>query len=248
VLSLNKLHCNPIYLMLTNTRADKIMLKKEPVRIVLESFTHPLYKLYSSSLRTWKYFDLDLTVRPGIFHPGWFVTSVMLLETLEMLDVKGKSVLEMGCGAGALACRAAQLQAKSYAIDITSSACSNTYENALKNGLDVRVLQSDLFDQMPGDIKFDFVLVNPPFIPRYPESENDFAFCCGEDYEYYISLFDKLKMHLTTDGEMLMALAKSCDVRRVLEIADLENVKYTRIASRRKWLETNYLYRFSCSE
>ncbi|MEM9052625.1 MAG: class I SAM-dependent methyltransferase [Bacteroidota bacterium] len=221
------------------------MLKKEPVRVVLESLTHPLYKLYSGSLRYWEYYDMEMVVKPGIFHPGWFVTSVMLLETLETIDVKGKSVLEMGCGAGALACRAAQKGALSFGSDITNSACTNTDENALKNGLDVHVLQSDLFDQMDESYQFDFIFVNPPFIPRYPESEDDFAFCCGEGYEYYISLFDRLKNHLLRGGEMIMALAKSCDLNRILEIADLEKVNYERITSKRKWSETNYLYRFS---
>lgn len=188
---------------------------------------------------------MKLGVHPGIFHPGWFVTSVMLLETIEAMNVKGKTVLEMGCGAGALACRAAQLGAESFASDITNSACKNTEENALKNGLDVRVIQSDLFDQMEQSFQFDFIFVNPPFIPRYPESEDDFAFCCGEGYEYYISLFDKLKYHLSEGGELVMALAKSCDIKKILEIADLEGAEFQRLSSKRKWSETNYLYKFN---
>lgn len=222
------------------------MLKKEPVRVVLESLTHPLYKLYSSSLREWEYSGMELKVLPGIFHPGWFVTSVMLLETLEDVDVKGKKTLEMGCGAGALACRAAQLGSISFASDITNSACRNTSENAQDNQLEIRVIQSDLFDQIDSEYKFDYIFSNPPFIPRYPEKEDDFAFCCGEEYEYYISLFMRLADHLTESGKMVMALAKSCEIDRILEIAEAEGVKYKRVSSRRKWSETNYLYEFSC--
>lgn len=222
------------------------MLKKEPIRVVLESMTHPIYKLFSSAKRTWEYHDMKLDVMPGIFHPGWFVTSVLLLEELEKLNLPGKRILEMGCGAGALACRAAQLGADSYASDITKTACRNAEGNALTNHLNVNVIQSDLFDQISDEHRFDHIFVNPPFNPTYPEREDDFAFCCGEEYEYYISLFSNLKNRLSENGILTMALAESCDMERILEIADSENISYERILTKRKWSETNYLYSFSC--
>jgi release factor glutamine methyltransferase len=221
------------------------MMKKEPIRVVLESLTHPVYKLYSGSMRSWEYSGMNLQVMPGIFHPGWFVTSVMLLEQVESLTLSGKRILEMGCGAGVLACRASQLGAKSFASDITQMACHNAEENAFRNDLEVEVIQSDIFDQMNDEHQFDHIFVNPPFNPTYPESEDDFAFCCGEEYEYYIALFDKLKKHLSPNGNLIMALAKSCDINRILEIADFEKIQYERILTKRKWSETNYLYSFS---
>ena len=222
------------------------MMKKEPIRVVLETLAHPVYKLYSASTRSWEYQGMDVVVMPGIFHPGWFVTSVMLLETIENLKLSGKRILEMGCGSGVLACRASQLGAESFASDITRSACNNAETNAFKNDLKVEVIQSDIFDQIGNDKIFDHIFVNPPFNPTYPESEDDFAFCCGEEYEYYISLFGRLKKHLSPNGSLTMALSKSCDINRILEIANLENIQYERIHMKRKWSETNYLYAFSC--
>jgi len=223
------------------------MSKKDPFRIVIESLTHPVYKLYSGSLRKWSYDSLDVVVMPGIFHPGWFVTSAMLLDKLECINVEGKRVLEMGCGTGTLACRAAYKGAMASASDITPAACRNAEMNAERNGLEVRVIHSDIFDQMSDHDRFDFIFVNPPFLPNYPEKESDFAFCCGESYEYYISLFSKLKKHLTQNGQLIMALSKSCEVERILEIADLEGIRHCRTGRKRKWAETNYLYEFSCS-
>ncbi len=221
------------------------MMKKEPIRVVLESLTHPVYKLYSSAKRSWEYHGMDLVVLPGIFHPGWFVTSVMLLEQVESMNLSGKRILEMGCGAGVLACRGAQLGADSFASDITPLACENASQNAFRNDLNVEVIQSDIFDQMSESHQFDYVFVNPPFKPDYPESQDDFAFCCGEGYEYYIALFGSLKKHLTPNGTLVMALAKSCDINRILEIADFDKIHYERIHTKRKWSETNYLYSFS---
>jgi len=219
---------------------------KEPIRVVLESLAHPVYKLYSSSTRSWEYYGMDLTVFPGIFHPGWFVTSVMLLDMVESLNLEGKRIMEMGCGTGVLACRAAQHGAMSYACDISREACNNAELNVSKNNLKVTVVQSDIFDQIPKDLRFDFIFVNPPFEARYPESEAEFAFCCGEEFEYYISLFDNLKNYLSSEGKLIMALSKSCDLNRILEIAEFENIQFERIRTKRKWSETNYLYTFSC--
>jgi release factor glutamine methyltransferase len=219
-------------------------LKKNPARLLVESLAEPLYRLYSASLRTWAYGDLNLIVLPGIFHPGWFVTSRMLLDRLERTPLKGKRFLELGCGTATQACRAAQLGAIAYASDVAPAACKNAEINAERNSLDVKVIASDIFDQTPDGLKFDIIFVNPPFLPQYPEDERDFAFCCGEEFEYFISLFDKLKRHLEPDGELIMALAKSCEVERILAIAEVENIHYERIDQTRRWAETNFLYRF----
>lgn len=219
-------------------------MAKSAARYLIESLAEPLYRLYSESLRTWSYGDLNLLVMPGVFHPGWFVTSRMLLDKLEQLDLHNKVILELGCGTGAQACRSAQLGALAYASDVTPVACKNAILNAERNNLKVGVLASDIFDDMPEGLLFDYIFVNPPFVPRYPEEERDFAFCCGEGYEYYISLFQDLHHVLHKDGVVIMALAKSCDIAAILAVADLEGLHHERIDQYRRWSETNYLYEF----
>ncbi len=204
-----------------------------------------MYKLYSGTLRKWNYDSLNIVVLPGIFHPGWFVTSRMLLDRLERTEVKGKHFLELGCGTGTQACRAAQMGAITYASDVTPGACQNAALNARNNNLDIKVVPSDIFDQMPPGVQFDVIFVNPPFLAKYPENEKEFAFCCGEEYEYYIGLFLQLRQYLVPGGELIMALARSCEVARILEIASSEDFVYERIDTTRRWAETNYLYRFT---
>ncbi len=220
-------------------------MAKSPARLLIETFAEPLYRLYSSDLRTWKYEELDLLVMPGVFHPGWFVTSRMLLDKIDRLELQGKSVLELGCGSGAQACRAAQLGAISHASDVTPVACKNAQLNAERNGLQVSVFASDIFESIPEGVHFDYVFVNPPFLPSYPEEERDFAFCCGEQYEYYMCLFQQLRQVLHKDGRVIMALAKSCEIERILALADMEKIQHMRIDKLRRWAETNYLFEFS---
>jgi release factor glutamine methyltransferase len=220
-------------------------LKKSPARLLLEALAQPAYRLYSASLRKWSYDGLDVLVFPGIFHPGWFVTSRMLLDRIERTPLDGKRFLELGCGTATQACRAAQLGAISYASDVAPAACRNAEINAERNSLKLHVVASDIFDQLPEGLQFDVIFVNPPFLAHYPEEERDFAFCCGEEFEYYISLFSRLGAYLAPGGELIMALAKSCEIDRILAIADLENIRYERIDQTRRWAETNYLYRFT---
>ncbi len=196
-------------------------------------------------MREWKYKSLDLLVMPGIFHPGWFATSSMLLEAVENNDLEGRTFLELGCGSGTQACRAAQLGATSYASDITHAACVNAALNAERNGVELNVIASDIFQDFPAGLKFDLVFVNPPFMQHYPEREADFAFCAGEHYEYFVCLFQDLKKHLEKDGKLVMALSKSCNLGLILEIAESEGLHYNQVLSTKKWAETNFLFEFT---
>lgn len=225
-------------------------MHKSPARKIVESLTEPLYKLYSSSVRVWEYAQMNFLVMPGVFHPGWFVTSRMLLDKIETLDLQGKKTLELGCGSGVQSCLAAKMGADSYALDVTPIACKNASLNAERNGLKVEVIASDIFDDLPHGTDFDYIFVNPPFLPRYPEGEKDFAFCCGEEYEYYICLFSDLHRALRPDGTVLMALSQSCDIKRILAVAESENLTCERVDQYKRWAEINYLYeiRFSSPE
>lgn len=205
---------------------------------------HPLYTIYNHRNRIWKYKGLTIQILPGVFHPGWFVSSQMLLQELESLDVKSKHVLELGCGTGTQACRAAQLGAVAYASDVSPKACKNAELNAQINQLPVEVLISDTFDEFPS-LAFDFILVNPPFVPRYPELERHFAFYCGEQFEYYFALFKNLHTHLRPQGQLIIALAKSCACKSILGIAEDYGFEVATIKSQRRWAETTYLFRIS---
>ena len=104
--------------------------------------------------------------KPGLF--GWNKVdsgSEFLIEILETLnlDLINSRVLDLGCGYGYLACRAANLGAKNLvATDNCAAAIAackkNLEEYALK---ECEVIATSCADRVEG--KFDLILCNPPF-------------------------------------------------------------------------------------
>lgn len=100
--------------------------------------------------------DLKLHLTTGVFQPN--TTTQLLVK--HMGDVKGKVVLDLGCGAGPIAISAALKGAeKVYAVDIMPEACETTIRNAELNGVSDRVvvLHGNLFEPVKG-LKFDIII------------------------------------------------------------------------------------------
>jgi ribosomal protein L11 methyltransferase len=82
---------------------------------------------------------LDVVIVPHMsFGTGHHDTTLLMMQTLLDIEVKGMTVLDMGCGTGVLAIAALKLGAASVlAIDIEEGAYINTIENAELNGFSV---------------------------------------------------------------------------------------------------------------
>jgi len=101
-------------------------------------------------------FDLMLELPLGVFKP----TTTTQLLARHMGDLRGKVVLDLGCGAGPIAIVAAKRGAeKVYAVDIMTEACEVTRRNAEQNGVSDRivVLKGNLFEPVHG-LKFDVII------------------------------------------------------------------------------------------
>ncbi|MCD6065412.1 MAG: ribosomal protein methyltransferase [Bacteroidetes bacterium] len=81
--------------------------------------------------------QLDIIINPKMsFGTGHHDTTWMMSRTLFDLDLKGKTVLDMGCGTGVLAIIAHKLGAiKIEGIDIDDWSVENSIENASLNGI-----------------------------------------------------------------------------------------------------------------
>lgn len=103
----------------------------------------------------------DITVSPGVYPPS--EDSDLLL--LSMTVKPGECVLDMGAGSGILAIEAARAGGVVTAADISQAAVECTRENARNNGVEVKVVRSDLFSHPDLAGRFDVILFNPPYLP-----------------------------------------------------------------------------------
>ncbi len=108
--------------------------------------------------------SLALTADRGVFSgerldPG---TKLLLLEA-PPLDDATRTVLDLGCGWGPIACVAAVRapEATVWAVDVNARARALTAANAAAAGVGDRVRVAAP-DEVPGDLTFDRILSNPP--------------------------------------------------------------------------------------
>ncbi|TDQ58020.1 [LSU ribosomal protein L11P]-lysine N-methyltransferase [Mesocricetibacter intestinalis] len=104
---------------------------------------------------------VNVMLDPGLaFGTGTHPTTALCLEWLDGLDLKGKTLIDFGCGSGILAIAALKLGAKqAIGIDIDPQAILASRNNAEANGVADR-LQLFLSEAKPADLKADVVVAN----------------------------------------------------------------------------------------
>ena len=93
-----------------------------------------------------------------------FDTEILVERALKEIGEKEARVLDMCTGSGAIAITVAlNSKATVVASDISPLALNVARRNALDKCVSVEFIESDLFDKIEG--KFDYILINPPYIP-----------------------------------------------------------------------------------
>ncbi len=100
---------------------------------------------------------VELWVPATIFGDGTHPTTACCLAALPDVVAVGASVLDVGCGAGALSIGAALLGGRVTAIDIDAAAVRTTADNAVRNGVAIEASPHLLGDI---DRRYDVVLAN----------------------------------------------------------------------------------------
>ena len=197
---------------------------------------------YLSKPREFKYQDISITVAPGVFHPGFFFSTSFILEFLGTQQLRRQKFLEVGSGSGIISIFAAKNGAEVTAIDINSKAVKNTRENSEKNAVKISILESDLFSNVP-PASFDWIVINPPYYPIDPKSEAEYAWNCGEDHQYFKSLFAGLGKFITNKTNILIVLSDVCDLQTIFSIGSEHGFSFKKISERKVWADgQNYLY------
>jgi release factor glutamine methyltransferase len=180
---------------------------------------HPVVLRYWLNRRTQKLVHtraagLKLQVFPGVFHPRYFGSSSVLADFVQSLPLREKSFLEIGCGSGIVALCAARAGASVTAVDINPEAVRCTAENAALNALRVDARVSDVFSAV-GELKFDVIAWNPPFLPGTPKSAAEAAFYGGEDFDVIRRFAVGIRDHLNQSGAAYTILSGDIDIERI---------------------------------
>lgn len=215
--------------------------KRKFLKKVSSTFFVPISKLYLNSERKVSVEGISLVVKPGVFHPTLFFTTKFLLSWLGKQSLHNLTVLELGAGSGLLSIYAARRDAMVMASDISGKACTNIEENAQRNNVQIEVRQSDLFTDI-GPTKFDLILINPPYFPKDPVTEEEHAWYCGEDFDYFQQLFFQMKRFMKDDGRAIMVLSEECNVQVIQSLAVQNEFRWQMIQQQKNWFEEDYLF------
>src|SRR6476620_125648 len=178
----------------------------------------PLLVKYLSKTKNYQYNGIKLIIPPEVFHPGFFFSTKLLLKHLDQYPLKGKAFLELGAGSGLIAISAAKKGADVTATDINPVAVKFLKRNCEANKVRINIILSDLFQNIPLH-HFDFIAINPPYYKKQPHTYKDYSWYCGENGEYFHTLFDSLADYMHSDSTVLMILCEGCVVEMIETIA-----------------------------
>jgi len=183
--------------------------------------------------------DIKIRVFPGVYEPS--DDSYLLVEAI---DVKGdERVLDMGCGSGVIALHLANSGCDVVAVDINEKAVENTIFNAGYNGLKIKCMKSDLFENVVG--KFDIITFNPPYLPTEGE---DRAWDGGKDGRKVIDEFlrDAWK-YLAEGGRIYTIMSSFTDVNGIKK--RYENIYSFKVLKQKHiFFETIYAFEITRKE
>lgn len=211
------------------------------IKRILFRILYPLSKIYLSKERTYKYNDITVKVLPGVFHPGLFFSTKILLNYLKSIELNEKTLLEFGAGTGLISIFVSKQNAKVTATDINPTAIKNIELNAKKNDVELNIIQSDLFDNIPPQI-FEIIIINPPYFPKDPKNNNEYAWFCGSDFRFFKNLFTQIGDYISASTKTIMILSEDCDIEKIKSIAKKNSFALTEIHKERIWNEWNYLF------
>lgn len=138
---------------------------------------------------------------------------------------------------------AAKKGARATASDINVAAVRNAAANASQNQVQLHAVHSDLFGSIPA-APFDWIVINPPYYPADPQSDEAHAWYCGRNHEYFTRLFSGLGSHTHDRSFVLIVLADVCNLELIFSIADKAGFYFEKLDERKVWTDgKNYLFR-----
>ncbi len=214
------------------------------MRSIIKKITHPFLKLglglYYLKPRKYCYENICVKVHPDVFPPHLTFSTKILLDFISNLDLNTKKLLELGCGSGIISIYAAQKGALVTATDINLKALEFLHRNSIQNNVQLNILYSNLFDKIE-DLNFDYIIINPPYYPKDPKNTKEQAWFCGENFDYFQSLFCQIK-EKNIQSKIYMILSQDCKIENILKIAREQQIFLNLIKEVKTYGELNFIF------
>lgn len=216
------------------------------MRKLIKKIVHPVlrkwYEKNNNKSRIYSKDNISITIFPGVFHPGYFLSTNIFIEFLKQKKLHGKRVLELGAGSGFISFYLAKYnQTIPTATDINQNALKGLKHNNDNLNIDLSVIASDLFDSIsPND--FDYIIINPPYYPQNAKTEAEQAFFCGSDFDYFKKLFTQLKTLWNNESTIYMILSEDCKIDTIKSLGKEKGIQLKQIHEERKLKEKNYIF------
>lgn len=218
------------------------------MRKLIKKITNPVFKRihnwYFSKPRKYKYKDSFVWVHPNVFPPHFTFSTRLLLDFINDIDIKDKTFLELGCGSGIISIHAAKKGAFVTASDINKDALTQLEINSKLNGVSISNVYSNLFENLE-NIFYDYIVINPPYYPKKPLNDKEKAWFCGDNFDYFYSLFMQLPSQLKNNSTCYMILSEDCQIEKIIEIASKNNLNFSLVFSKDNKIEKNYIFSIS---
>lgn len=143
-------------------------------------------------------------------------TEVVVRHAIDIINKNSyKTVLDIGTGSGCIACTLAEkTNCCVSASDISEKALNIAKENAKNLFQNIEFIQSDLFNEIENERKFDLIISNPPYIPKGTELQKEVQFepktalFTSEDTgcEFYKKIIEQGKFYLNKGGSIVFEL------------------------------------------
>jgi len=215
--------------------------KKSFFKSLVFRILYPASEKYLSKERSYRYKDISILVFPGVFHPGFFFSTKILLKYLEKIELNDKYILELGAGTGLISIYSAKRGGFVTASDISLTAVYNIEKNVKMNDANVEVVHSDLFDDIPHK-RYDYIIVNPPYYQKTPNSEKEFAWFGGDDFQYFRKLFSQLGNNFYENTNLIMVLSDETDLDMIKSIATEYKFSMIEVFHKKMWGENHFVF------
>jgi methylase of polypeptide subunit release factors len=163
-----------------------------------------------------KLHGLQVSSPEGVYTPHEGSTTRMVMDRFHTLGLTsgGGTLLEVGCGAGAIAMLAARNGWEVTASDIDPRAVQATLTNAAVNGIQLQAVQSDLFEGFR-DQTFDVIVFNQPFYHlSRPVSPEEIALADFQG-QLHVRFMRQARSHLKPGGRVLFTYS-NCSAPELL--------------------------------